>query len=170
MKLKRIGFLVIGLTGVAIVAFFLYQNGYIGANTIKNLFIEKVNNPYNGVYLPDESKIESKKILSSFRIAKEKNFEPPYLTIEGSGASLLGYQYNSRVRNRFFTVCLKDNKLVLNNGELGYFDDDYCKIPFKSDISLKLKFISSDTLFCENCEKEEFPRYWIKSNLYIRKH
>ncbi|MFV0437041.1 MAG: hypothetical protein ACK5PS_06590 [Desulfopila sp.] len=120
-------------------------------------------NPYNGVYYFDISKIENPKILQSATIQRKNGYEPLTLSIEDSGAFLLGYQFDSKVRNRFFTVCLTEDLVILHNGDLGVLDSDYCRIPENNKFSLEFKQLSDNTLICKNCEKEEFPSYWIKA-------
>ncbi len=164
MKIRLIKIIYSSILILGIVLFYLYQKGYIdsGISLVTELTSKKIINSYNGVYYYDISKITNTKILESVNIERRNGYSPLTLSINGSGASLLGYQFNSRVRNRFFIVCLSEDNIVLNNGEFGVFNSDYCKIPEGNKFTLKLKSISDNILFCENCETEEFPSYWIK--------
>ena len=164
MKIRLIKIIGSVILILGIILIYLYEKGYIGSgiNLVTELTSKKISNPYNGIYYYDISKITNTKILKSVNTERENGYNPLTLSINDSGASLLGYQLNSRIRNRFFIVCLSEDNIVLNNGEFGVFNSDYCKIPRGNEFTLKLKSISDNILFCENCETEEFPSYWIK--------
>lgn len=144
------------------IAFYLYQNGHIGLKTLTEEKSEVFVNPYDGIYTYEKSRITNDKILKSINLAEENGYTTLKLSINNTGATLLGYQLASRVRNRFFTVCVSDDSIMLYNGKLGTANSDHCKVPEGNEFQLKLIPISEDVLFCEECEKEDFPKYWKK--------
>jgi hypothetical protein len=145
-----------------LLGFLLYQNGLIGSHTFKELFTKEIHNSYNGEYTYDFSKINNPRILKSIEIGKQRD-DDFVLRINNSGASLFGYQHDAKVRNRFFTVCLKeDGSFVMSNGDLGTYNFDYCTIPNGNQFKLEFESISKDRLYCTNCKEQEFPSYWVK--------
>ncbi len=152
----------LGITGALLYA--LYERGIIGSHSLGNPFTVLQSNPYDGSWHYDIERIESETIRTSVLVARQNNYSPLVLNIDGPAASLLGYQLNSPIKSRFFAVCLKQDRLLLNSGGIG---SDYCEIPRKGGYALTLRPLPTGALYCDNCRDYDFPSYWIKSSTDI---
>lgn len=159
------------LSFLLFVVFMLEQHGYANMKTFNALFSPTIKNPHDGIFNYDFDAIDNAKIRHSASIARDNNFSDLILYIEGSGASLLGYQLNSAIKSRFFTVCIHQanshipkNIVILKAGELGTSNADYCKEPQNgTDYTLVFKAsLDGETLTCLNCEEFDYPSHWWK--------
>lgn len=150
------------LLACAMGLFWLYNTGMIGTHTFNALFSKAPHskeNPYNGTYHYDIDKVENNKIRHSLEIEQKNGYDPLTLVINNDTASLLGYQLHSAVKPRFFSVCVKDDSLLLKP-LLTPSPANICDKPDSDDYYLTLQPSADGGLFCANCEDFEFPRYW----------